>query len=267
MATPKLSTNQVKRLDTIKKVISDNTINDKIKVAFTDSKGNWQATLDSLKTGGLDDATLAKLDLAHSLAEVTGNNADLVKSLTSGPEINSMRDVALTHDAASIAAVVKPKHVPADIPGNTSAEKVNNFAASLHDKIFAAQPSAVLQRMAVTQALPIADSGISNHVATFFNNQPDFNIRTSSVYNALKNDHAFDSIPPESQPAVIGHLKTLQRLQAISPTAQAVPELMKANLLTAQQVAEKSLHLSWALMLRQKFIIMPLILKSATSML
>ena len=39
-------------------------------------------------------------------------------------------------------------------------------------------------------------------------------------------------------PEVVEHLKTLQRVQAISPVPEAVPVLMKANLTSAFRVAE-----------------------------
>jgi len=238
MATPKLSTNQVKRLDTIKKVIGDKEISAKVETSYAEAKGNWTEALNSLKTEGLDAATLGKLDLAHSLAEVTGNNTALVKAIASQPNVNTVRDVALNNDAAAIAAMINPKHIPPGTPGSTPQEQINNLAASVHNNIFAAQTSAVLQQMATSGALPITDAGLRNNVAAFLNNQPDFNIRTTSVYNAINQADAFKDIPDAAQQLVISQLKTLQRVQAISPTPQAVTELMKANISTAQQVAE-----------------------------
>ncbi|WP_295672216.1 hypothetical protein, partial [uncultured Mucilaginibacter sp.] len=245
MATPKLSTNLVKRLDTIKKVIGDKDINAKVESSYAEAKGSWSAVLGNLKAEGLDEPTLAKLDLVHSLAEITGNHADLVKSISNQPEVVSMRDVALNYDAASIATMIKPKQVPAGTIGGTEQEKVNNFATSIHDKIFAAQTSAVIQRMATNGTLPVADAGLRNNVATFLNNQPDFNIRKTSVYTAISQADAFNDIPEEAQQPLITQLKTLQRVQAISTTPSAVTELMKANVASAQQVAdmtEKDFH-------------------------
>jgi hypothetical protein len=238
MSTPKLSTNQAKRLDTIKKVIGDKEISAKIESSYAQAKGNWTAAVDTLKTDGLDEVTLGKLDLAHALADLTGNHTELVKAIAGQPNVASMRDVALNNDAASIAAMIKPKQVPVGTPGDTAHQKVNNFATSLHDKLFASQTSAVLQRMAETAVLPIADAGTRTHIATFLNNQPEFNIRKTSVYNAINEPDAFKDIPEESHQPVISQLKTLQRVQAISPTPAAVTELMKANISTAQQVAE-----------------------------
>jgi len=98
----------------------------------------------------------------------------------------------------------------------------------------------VLQRMATDKELPIKDENISKGVAAFFNNQPDFNIRTTSIYNAIKTTDAFKGISVKNQEEVIGHLKTLQRVQAISPTHDSVATMMKANISTAHQVTEIS---------------------------
>ena len=60
---------------------------------------------------------------------------------------------------------------------------------------------------------------------SFLGNQPDFNIRTTSVYAALKNPDALKGIADEHRAEVVEHIKTLQRVQAISQIPEAVPVL------------------------------------------
>jgi len=86
--------------------------------------------------------------------------------------------------------------------------------------------------------IPIADASVRAGVATFLNNQPDFDIRATSIYTALQKPDAFKGIADEHRAGVIEQLKTLQRVQALSPVPEAVPVLMKANLTSAVQVGE-----------------------------
>ena len=144
----------------------------------------------------------------------------------------------MNFDVKELAALVDPKDVPAVTVGATAAEKKKNFAIELHNKLFAAEPSAVLQRMVQNAELPIASTTARAGVGDFLANQPDFNIRTTSVYKALKHPDAFKGIAEEHRPEVVRHLKTLQRVQAISPVPEAVPILMKANLTSAFRIAE-----------------------------
>src|SRR5262249_300965 len=75
-------------------------------------------------------------------------------------------------------------------------------------------------------------------VTQFLRNQPEFNIRTTSIYTALKHPEALKDIANEHQASIVDHLKTLQRVQAISPVPEAVPVLMKSNLTSAFHVAQ-----------------------------
>jgi hypothetical protein len=93
--------------------------------------------------------------------------------------------------------------------------------------------------MAEDAEIPIGDLSVRAGVTKFLSNQPDFNIRTTSIYTALKHPESFKDIADEHRGAVVDHLKILQRVQAISPAPEAVPALMKANLTSAFHVAEK----------------------------
>ncbi len=150
----------------------------------------------------------------------------------------NLRDLALHFNVETLAEAVELRSLPEDISGETAAEKKQNFAIALRQDLFKAAPTAVLQRMVQDAEIPIADTTIRAGVTSFLDNQPDFNIRTTSVYTALKHPEAFKGIAEEQRAGVVEQLKTLQRVQSLSPIPEAVPKLMNMNLTSAFQVAE-----------------------------
>ena len=205
--------------------------------ALRAAKGDLPAALASLK-GKLPAAALQRVNFAHSLADWSDDHAPVVKALSGQADITNLRDVALQFNADKLAGLVDTQALPATTAGTTADEKKKNFAIGLQNKLFAAEPTAVLHRMVQDAEVPIADKNQRTGVASFLSNQPEFNIRTTSVYTALKQPDAFKGIADEHRAGVIEQLKTLQRVQAISPVPAAVPVLMNANLTSAFRVAE-----------------------------
>jgi hypothetical protein len=234
---PSQTANIKARITTLNAVLTKKDQQHAVEQSLQASNGDWPAALASLKDH-LSEASLKTVALAHALADLTGDNVPLVKALSVQPKITSLRQVALSYNAAKLSALVDPSAVPAATPGTTDGEKAMNFAVSLQHKLFNAEPSAVLQRMVQDAELPIADPALQAGVASFLNNQPDFNIRTTSLYSALKHPAAFQNIPDSQHAGVIEQLKTLQRVQAISPVPEAVPVLMQANVTSAYRAAE-----------------------------
>jgi hypothetical protein len=204
---------------------------------LTAAEGDFSVARQRLE-GTLEAPTLERISFAHSLAEWTSDNTPLVKALAAQPTLTSLRDVALKYDGEKLAALVQSDAVPPSTPGETPAEKAKNFAAVLQRQLFVKQTSAVLQRMARDAELPIGDGQVREGVARFLDNQPSFNIRQTSLHEALRSKHAFEGIAAEHHPAVLEQLKTLQRVQAIATGPAAVPVLMNAKLTSAFQVAE-----------------------------
>lgn len=245
MANPTIPSALKTRLTALHPVIKgqDKDIQAIITEAFTANKGNWTATLAALHGSKVPDTTIKQLDFAHSAAIITNDNPKLVSAITTLPDINSLRDFALTHDAAAIEHLIPTNAVPADaVPADTpdadAAAQKTAYAKTVYNQLFATEPSAVLQRMASNAELPITDANLRTGVVSFLNNQPDFNIRTTSVYKAMQHADAFKDIDDTSREAVVSQLKTLQRVQAISPGPDTVPVLMKANIVSAHQVAD-----------------------------
>ena len=234
---PSETLNLENRIKTLNTVLTEKNDRQTVDEALRAANGDMPAALASLK-GKLPDAALQKVALAHSLAVLSDDHVSVVKALSGQADITNLRDVALRFNVEKLTALVDPNTVPADTAGATADEKKKNFAIALQNKLFTAEPTAVLQRMVQEAEVPIADTNQRTGVVSFLTNQPEFNIRTTSVYTALKHPDAFNGIADEQRAGVAEHLKTLQRVQAISPVPAAVTVLMKANLTSAFRVAE-----------------------------
>jgi len=225
------------RIKSLNTVLPDKYEQQAVDEALRAAKGDLPAALASLK-GKLPAAALQRVSFAHLLADWSDDHASVVKALSGQADITNLRDVALHFNADKLAALVDTHALPAEAVGTTADEKKKNFATTLQNKLFAAEPTAVLQRMVQDAEVPIADANQRKGVVSFLANQPDFNIGTTSIYTALKQPEAFKNIPDEHRAAVVERLKTLQRVKALSPVPAAVPVLMNANLTSAFRVAE-----------------------------
>ena len=227
------------RINALNAILSTNEHKEAVKTAFLTAKGDWTAALASLKDT-LPEPSLKKIGLANSLAALSDDNVPVVKAiLAAEPDLMSLRDLALRFNVERLTALVDPKAIPETTSGATAEEKQKKFAVALRQKLFSAEPTAVLHRMVEDAEIPVANGDVRAGITKFFSNQPDFNIRTTSIYTALKHPEAFKDIADDQRAAVVDHLKTMQRVQAISPVPESIPALMKANLTSAFQVTEK----------------------------
>lgn len=228
VASPLLSPKLETRINAIRTVLTHDEHQQVVDSTLRSVNGDMPSAMKNL-TEKLPAASLQKIALAHSLADWSEDHMAVVKALADQPELKNLRDVALHFNVEKLAALVDPKAVPESITGATDDEKKRNFAVALNDKLFATEPTAVLQRMVQEAEVPIADANLRSGVASFLANQPNFNIRTTSINTALKHPEAFKNIAKEHQAGVVEHLKTLQQTLAISPTPKAVSQMMKAN--------------------------------------
>jgi hypothetical protein len=225
------------RISALNAVLTKKPNQTAVESALTDAKGDWSIALATLKNK-LPPEALQKVVLAHSLAELSNDNVPLVKALADQANVNNLRDVALQFNREGLAKLVDRNAIPEGIAGATPKEKANNFAINIRQKLFRVEPTAVLQRMVADAEVPITDKAQRDNIVTFLNNQPAFNIRSESIYKALKQPEAFSKIPEEQHSTVVEHMKTLQRVQALAPVPEAVPVLMKANLTSAFRIGE-----------------------------
>jgi hypothetical protein len=230
---PTQSFNVDTRIKALNVVLTDHAQQTLVEHALTTAKGDWSVALKELKTK-LPKAALSKLDFAHSLADLSGDNLHVVKTLDQDPKVNNLRDVALNFNVAGLTKLVNPGAAA----GTPAHDKAVTSAIDFRQKLFTTEPAAVLQRMVIDAEIPIADSKVATGVTQFLNNQPAFNIRTTSVHTAIKEADAFKNIADEQRADVVEHVKTIQRVQALTLVPEAVPVLIKANLTSAFHVGE-----------------------------
>jgi len=232
-----LSPNIDTRINILNTVLSKKEDQQAVEDAVKAAGGDWSKAQPLLQEK-LPPASLKKVMFTHKLAELTDDNVGIVTAIAKHRELKDLRDVALHYDDEHLAALIDPEQLPESIPGASPEEKKAHAARVFQHRLFEAEPSAVLQRMLQDAKVPIADPAHRSAVAKFLDNQPDFNIRTTSIYHALQRPDAFKDIAADQRPEIAQHLKTLQRVQAVSPVPEAVPVLMKANLTSAFRIAE-----------------------------
>jgi hypothetical protein len=113
--------------------------------ALRAANGDMPAALSSLQ-GKLPGAALQKIALAHALAVWLDDHVSVVKALSEQADITNLRHVALRFNVEKLTALVDPRAVPENTPGVTLEEKKKNYGIALHNKLFTAEPTAVLQR-------------------------------------------------------------------------------------------------------------------------
>jgi hypothetical protein len=204
---------------------------------LNESDGERPDVLENLQST-LPEASVQRIAFAHAVASIAGDHVPLVRALVADPTIASVRDVARNLNVDKIAALVDSNHLPVGIEGTTTDERRRNAAVAIRRRLFEAEPTAVLHRMVRDSEIPLPDRTVQGGVVTFLDNQPTFDLRTTSVSEALRRPEAFKDITPEIRPVVAENLKTLQRVQAISSVPEAVPHLIKANLTSAFRVAQ-----------------------------
>lgn len=199
---------------------------------FKKNNGNWLAIKSDL-TGKKEfsEAVINKLEFTHRLVEWSKNTADLVSVFQKDAQINSLRDIAVTFNKTAFIEKVKAT-APAE-----SEEGKQTFALNLHRELFHLEPTAMLVNMIKDTQVPFLNDAVGVNVAAVLEKQPDFNIKTTSIYEIINNAETFNDISLDSQAAVKNQLKVLQRITAVSPEPDAVPVLFNANLQSAMQIS------------------------------
>lgn len=225
------------RINVLTSVLTTAAQRRELKKELRAANGDWAVAMEHLGSA-LPEGALRKVALAHSLAEWSGDNVPVVKALVTRRELSGLRDVALHFNAEKLAEVVDASAVPEGTAGATDDEKRRSFAAVLNRRLFAAEPAAVLHRMVRDAEVPIASPAVRTGVTRFLANQPDYNLRITSIYTALRHPDAMKGIAADQHTAVLRQLKDLQRVVALSPIPEAVPVLLKHNLTSALRIGE-----------------------------
>lgn len=226
------------RIWTLTAVLPDPDEQQAVETAVTQARGDWAQALQAL-TATLSPASITRLTLAYTLADWSGDHVALVGTLVEDPAITGLRDVALNYNVPALAAALNPEDLSPPTPGASPDEIRQHAAVELRRKLFAAEPTAVLQRMVADAEIPTTPA-IRDGVGAFLSNLPDLNLRVTSVYTAFRQPDAFNGIVPDDRAAVTDTVKALQRVLALSPprVPEAVPALMNTGLTSAFSVAQ-----------------------------
>ena len=202
------------------------------ETVYKKNNGDWSAIKSELaKETGFTPTIINKLEFTQHLADWSNNSEGLVAAFQKDKAINSMRDMALNLNKENFV-----EKVAALAPAGNKAEK-QAYALDLHNKLFQLEPTAMLVNMVKDPQVPMLNNAVGSDIAKVLEKQPEFNIKTTSVYKVLKEENALKAIPKDSHDAVKAQLKTLQRITALSPVPDAVPVLYNANLHTAMQIS------------------------------
>ncbi len=201
-----------------------------------EKNGDWEA----IRTKLIEDATpelVAKLDFTNKLANWTGESEAVVRLFQKDKNTNSMRDIALRFNKATLArAFLKLKDLPKE--GDSAEAKAAVVEEDLYKKLFHLEPTAMLINMVKDIKVPLLNDAVGANVVAVLEKHPDFNLKTTSIYEIVKNEEAFKEVLNESIEPVKSALKSLQRIVAVSPIPDAIQVLYNAKLLTAFQISE-----------------------------
>lgn len=209
---------------------------------------------------------LRKIHVANSIADLSDHDEELSRGLIADAGVTSLRDIANTYNTQRLVEMIGKEKTTssastkADLNGigtvvaHTTPPKPPGAVLAFQRKIFHREPSATVARMVKDKEIKIGsdslpagtktssqeplENPIHAGVVQFFEQNPDFNIRDTSVVTATKDPSAMASIPDHVRPEVVSSLKALQRTQALSHTPEAIPGLVDSGLTSAHAVSQ-----------------------------
>ena len=162
----------------------------------------------------------------------------LETALAAPGAVPSLRTIALQNGLDDLEAALGRSAPPTDVPGDTARERRAAFARQLRTGLFRREPTAVLRRMVTDDEIPVGGPAQKAGVLQALANLGDgFDLRKTSLTSALRAPSALDGVPEDQRYGVIEGLKTLQRVQAISPTPEAAAAVIGTGSRSAMAVA------------------------------
>ena len=199
-----------------------------------------------------------KILLADSLLDVFGQRLQSVKTLLDDDGIRSLADVARKYNDDQISRLLEQDHAASrderglvEGHGDREGDPSLPQAKAIQQNLFLREPSATIGRLVKERKLPlVADSthdkphldeeAVQDGVHAFFESKPEFNIRQTSVLEALRSPQALEGVKEEHRPAVVSQLKVLQRTQALTDSPDAIPELLGSAVTSAFKASQMS---------------------------
>ncbi|MET9088413.1 neuraminidase-like domain-containing protein [Streptomyces sp. NPDC004237] len=186
-----------------------------------------------------DDTKPDEVSAAEEFVAWSGGHRPLEAALGAAPgAVPSLREIALQKGLDDLVTALGRSAPPADLPGDTAQVRRTAFARQLRTGLFQREPTAVLQRMVQDDEISIGGAAEQAGVVRVLGNLgAGFDLRRDSLTSALRAPEALDGVPEDQRKGVIEGLKTLQRVQAFSPTPEAVAAVIGTGNRSAMAVA------------------------------
>lgn len=183
-----------------------------------------------------------RVKLSFELGSVTRNHIPLVAELVAQFQRGDLKDKRelATFGREEWRALFlrpgpdnKPIGVPANIDGDTSEEKMTQFAVIMEQQFESAYPTtSFAAKLKRSKQSPVRAKG---DVIRFLENNPNFQLDRFRLEHYLaENDQALVGI--EDKAALVKDLKSVQRVFKLNPTHQAVNALLERKLDSAQKI-------------------------------
>lgn len=222
----------IRRIDIFKTDLKSAKLQKTFERIYAKHDGDWSAVKSELTAAaGFTPAVVDNLDFTHRLTEWSGHNEGLVAAFKKDDQIVSLRDIAARFSKAAFV----DKVIAYDLA--ESEEEKRAFADKLHRGLFHLEPTAMVVNMIKDPQVPVLNGAVGARVASVLERKPGFNIKTESIYTVIRDKEALKDIPVDDQETVVAQLKSLQRVAAVSPAAEAVPALYNANLTSAMHIS------------------------------
>lgn len=159
-----------------------------------------------------------------------------------GPDLTAIAAL----DAEDWKAILKrrqpdgrPIGAPAGTPGATDEERLENYAASLSDRVEAAIPTKAIAVRVAKDAAP--DSPFRTESAdlqTFFANNPDFDFRSEPVDTYLREDRDEKLDGVENPKALSGKLRAMGRVFKVAPKFKEMRAMLADDIHSSSSIVQ-----------------------------
>ncbi len=225
---------KAKKLELFKKELSSEDQKKELEKIYEAKNGEWSVIRKELtETDGFTDKIIPRLDFVHDLIAWDEKNEKLFDSFKNEEGFCSMRDLAGRYykNELLIQRILSAEVTP-------DGQDIDKYAKSMYRKLFAMQPTVMLVNMIKDPEIPFGSDDAGRKAAKVLERFPNFNIKTTSVYEILKDKTAFKDIPVDLHAKVKGVLKTYQSLTALSPEPEAIPALYRAKFFNGFEISE-----------------------------
>ncbi|MGD1808192.1 neuraminidase-like domain-containing protein [Dapis sp. BLCC M126] len=229
----RLSSRKKMRLKNLTLGMAEGKHKAKLEQMFAETEGEFKQLKTRLEESEeFDQESIQRLTFNDDLAEVMEDREDLVAAFVHNDQTNSLREIALN---------IKKEDLKVLIKSTSNEEEKETIATRLQDRLFRKAPTAVIHRMVRDRELE-EEENVCQGLLKFFETNPDLDFQKTSVLNVLKQPEVLKEVAPEDRVKVVNRLKSMQRLSAISPKAEALPKLMKVGLDSAYAINEVPLE-------------------------